>query len=129
MADDCTVKEEKNPNIVYPRSQYIDLMNNRIVPAIPDFTWTPSTDGAVDDEGYAIVEVQAAGHHTGISLEFPNLDPIPPSGKRFRLQPARVKVKVDDGKIHEIVALKTSPGPLALYEELGGKIPQEMQNV
>lgn len=95
-------------------------MCNRIAPAIPDFTWTPDTDGVVDDDGYAIVEIQAAGHHSGAPLEFPNLEPLPATGRRFHLPGGHLKVKVTDGKIQEIVGLKSNPGPLALYEELRG---------
>ena len=100
-------------------------MCNRVDPAIPDFTWTPATDGAVADDGYAVVEVEAAGHHTGdLFCLGSKLPPIPPSGIRFRLPPTMHKVKVENGQIQEIITLGgEDPGPVALYKALGGSVP------
>ena len=52
---------------------------------------------------------------------------VPPSGQRFRMPPEILKVRVEDGKIKEIVALKGEhSGPLALYKELAklAQMPQ-----
>lgn len=100
----------------------MNLMCNCIAPAIPDWNWTPATDGIVDDEGFALVTVQATGHHSGGTLNFPTLPPVPASGKRFKLPPSLLKVKVEEGQIKEIVALKgDKSGLMALYDTLAGE--------
>jgi hypothetical protein len=98
-------------------------MCNRVAPAIPDFTWTPATDGVVDAEGYAIVEVEPVGHHTGAPLDLGRRDlpPIPPTGGRFKLPVAVKRVRVEDGVIREIRTVGgEDAGPLALYRAVGG---------
>jgi hypothetical protein len=52
---------------------------------------------------------------------------VPPSGSRFSLPPEFLKVKVEDGQIKEMVAIKGEhTGPLALYDELArlARLPQ-----
>lgn len=91
-------------------------------PAVPDFTWTAATDGAVDAEGFAIVEVEVAGHHTGAALDLgPGLPPVPPTGGRFKLPVAMKRVRVENGMIQEIRTVGgEGAGPLALYRAVGG---------
>lgn len=47
--------------------------------------------------------VQATGHHTGTHFELPGRPPVAPSGRRVRLQPELMKVRVEGGRIQEIV--------------------------
>lgn len=76
----------------------IDLMCNRVSPAIPDFSWTPGTDGEVDDEGYAIVEIEPSGHHSGAPLDLGHsYSIIQPSNKRIKLPLSILRVLVVDG--------------------------------
>ena len=99
-------------------------MCNRIAPAIPDFKWSAATDGEIAVDGFALVFIDATGHHTGAPLDLgSHLEPLPPSGKRFKLPQAIKKVKVEGGKILEIRAIgEEGTGPLAIYTALGGKL-------
>lgn len=101
-------------------------MCNRIAPAIPDFSWTPATDGEVADDGFSIVTVQVTGHHNGAPLDLgPPLPPLPADGKRLHLPPAIKKVKVEGGKIQQVLAVGVEgAGPLALYKALGDVVPE-----
>ena len=104
-------------------------MCNRVLPAIPDFSWTAATDAKVANDGYCIVLVQASGHHNGAPLDLGGpFPPVPATGKRFALPPAVKKVKVEDGKITEIIAVggHEGTGPLALYKAVGGTVPEEV---
>lgn len=47
--------------------------------------------------------VQATGHHTGTQFELPGRPPVAPSGRRVRLEPELMKVRVEGGRVHEIV--------------------------
>jgi hypothetical protein len=97
-------------------------MCERVHPAIPDYTWTPATDGAVAADGYAVVELEPAGHHVGGAFDLgPDYSPIPPSGQRFKLPPSMKRVKVENGKVKEIIAMRghgAEIGPVVLYNAL-----------
>jgi hypothetical protein len=82
----------------YDKRAFINIVNNVVGEAAPDFSWTAATDGAVDADGYAIVEVEPTGHHTGQPLALPGHPEIPPSGTRFHLPRALFKVKVEGGR-------------------------------
>lgn len=97
--------------------------------SVPDWNWTHATDAIVDGEGYAVVFLQPTGHFTGKPYRSPSHAERPAlaaDGRRFALAPETVRVKVEGGKIKEIVTLPVrGGGPRGLYEALGGKIPKE----
>ncbi|KAK9917218.1 hypothetical protein WJX75_001950 [Coccomyxa subellipsoidea] len=124
LADNFEIVEAGENPKSYSKSEWITLILDHTIPAIPDFQWGHATDGAKDDDGYSIVIVQATGHHTGKAFtlggKFP---PVEASGKRFVLEEEKVRVKVEDGKIQRMEVLPVKgAGPLALYKALGGKI-------
>ncbi len=41
-------------------AEWIDILADRIAPAVPDFTWAASTNGSKDDAGWALVAVQVS---------------------------------------------------------------------
>ncbi|KAK9815232.1 hypothetical protein WJX72_000391 [[Myrmecia] bisecta] len=124
LADDFELVSVGKKTETYNKQQWKDLLLKYTLPAIPDFNFTHATDGSKDDEGYCIVTVQATGHHTGKPFELPGLPPIPASNKRFALAEEKIKVKVEDGQIKQMVILPVkNAGPLALYKALGGKVP------
>ncbi|KAL3138904.1 hypothetical protein ABBQ32_005726 [Trebouxia sp. C0010 RCD-2024] len=106
LADDAQVVEQGAKLRTYNKSEWINLMANHVVPAVPDFKWGHSTDGSKDEDGYSIVTVQ-----------------VEPKHEKFKLQEATLKVKVEDQKIQEIVMEPArGAGFLAMYEALGGKV-------
>lgn len=110
----------------FSKDDYIRMVCDVTLPAIPDFKWGHATNGDVDDDGFCIVAVQASGHHTGGPLKMPGLEPLPPSGKHFCLAEEIQKVKVQGNKVVEVEVLpQKGAGPRALYQALGGKIPVE----
>lgn len=58
LADDAQIVEQGAKLRTYNKSEWINLMANHVVPAVPDFKWGHSTDGSKDDDGYSIVTVQ-----------------------------------------------------------------------
>eukprot|EP00878_Enallax_costatus_P014292 GHUV01014950.1.p1 GENE.GHUV01014950.1~~GHUV01014950.1.p1 ORF type:complete len:200 (+),score=42.51 GHUV01014950.1:361-960(+) len=105
-------------------ADYIKMVCDVTLPAIPDFKWGHATNGDVDNDGWCIVTVQAFGHHTGGPLEMPGLEPLPPTGKYFCLAEEIQRVKVQGGKVVEVEVLPTKgAGPRAFYQALGGKLP------
>lgn len=126
LADDATiyVETKDEPPRNYSKDDWIKLMCGVVAPAIPDFNWSPTTEGSKDDDGYCIVEVQATGHHTGTAFAVEGLPPVPATGKRFLLQEEVVKVKVERGQVTEVRVLPVSgAGIFALYQALGGELP------
>eukprot|EP00884_Botryococcus_braunii_P000908 jgi/Botrbrau1/10818/Bobra.0064s0022.1 len=118
--------QEEGGKKVYTRDDWIKLMCDTVAPAIPDWNWTHATDGYVDKDGFAIVIVQATGHHTGAPFVIPGsaLPPLPADGKRFLLNQEVIRAKVEEGKITEFIVIPSEgAGPRALYVALGGKIP------
>ncbi|PSC71078.1 glycosyl hydrolase [Micractinium conductrix] len=106
------------------KADFIECMCNGVAPALPDFSWTAATDGSVDKDGYAIVAVRASGHHTGAPFQLPGLPAVPPSGRRAALEDEMMKVRVEGGRIREIVVLPSQgAGPLALYQAVGADAP------
>lgn len=123
MTDDFKMTEDGGSK-VYSKAEYLAVLCDCVLPAVPDFRWGAATNGEVDKDGYAIVTVAATGHHTGAPLQLPGLEPVPASGKHFCLADEVQKVKVEGDKVKEIVVLPTKgAGPRALYVTLGGKLP------
>jgi hypothetical protein len=60
-------------------------------------------------DGYAIVSVKVSGHHTGAPFALPGLPPVPASGRRVTLEQQLMKVKVEGGRIREIVVSARLP--------------------
>ncbi|GBF97843.1 hypothetical protein Rsub_11193 [Raphidocelis subcapitata] len=105
----------------FGRGDYVGMMLTTLA-AIPDFNWGAATTGDVADDGYCVVVVRASGHHTGGDLRLPGRDPLPPSGRHFCLAEEVHKLKVEHGKVKEILVLPNKgAGPSALYAALGGK--------
>lgn len=109
----------------FGRRDYVSLMYDVILPAIPDFQWGHASNYEVDRDGYVLVTVQACGHHTGKPFSLPGLPPIPASGRHFCLEEEAQMVRVENGQVKEIKVFPVrGAGPLALYEALGGEVPQ-----
>lgn len=118
------LREEAGHSRRHGKADFIEVMCGSVAPAIPDFTWSAATDGEADKDGFAIVVVQASGHHTGAPFSLPGLPPVPPSGRRVVLGEEVMKVRVEGGRIREIQVLPSEgAGPLALYKALGGEVP------
>jgi len=68
------------------------------------------------------VELEPDGHHVGGAFDLgPDYSPIPPSGQRFKLPPSMKRVKVENGKVKEIIAMRghgAEIGPVVLYNAL-----------
>jgi hypothetical protein len=65
------------------------------------------------------VAVQVTGHHTGAPFALPGLSPVEPSGRRVALGMQLLRVRLEKGRIREIVVLPSEgAGPLALYQAL-----------
>jgi len=123
MADDFKMSEDGGSK-TYSKEEYLAVLCDCVLPAVPDFRWGAATNAETDNDGYAIVTVAATGHHTGAPLKLPGLEPVAPSGKHFCLPDEVQKVKVQGDKIKEIVVLPTKgAGPRGLYIALGGKLP------
>lgn len=58
LSDQAQVTEQGSQSRTYNKSEFVNLLCNHVVPAIPDFNWGHSTDGAADKEGYALVTCQ-----------------------------------------------------------------------
>ncbi|KAL0041955.1 hypothetical protein WJX79_010249 [Trebouxia sp. C0005] len=87
---------------------------------------SPKSHATKDKDGYCLVTVQATGHHTGKPLRIPGSEmaKVDTSQKKFTLQEASLKVKVEDGQIQEINMMPTKgAGFTGLYEALGGRVP------
>jgi SnoaL-like polyketide cyclase len=69
-------------------------------------------------------ETTASGTHTGAPFGFKHRPKIPPTGRRFENDPARLFFTVVDGKIDriEVVAIGSRTGPLGIYEAIGGVV-------
>lgn len=126
LSDNAKVVEEGPQPRTYNKSEFINLVCNHVSPAIPDFNWGHATSGENDKEGYAVVTCQASGQHTGKALRIPGseLPKVEAQQKQFKLQPADLKVKVEDGKIQEIVMPSSEAGFSAIYQAVGGKARQ-----
>lgn len=125
LADDAQIVEQGAKLRTYNKSEWMNLMANHVVPAVPDFKWNHSTDGSKDQDGYSIVTVQATGKHSGKAFRIPGseLPKVEPKHEKFQLQEATLKVKVEDQKIQEILMEpERGAGFLAMYEALGGKV-------
>ena len=94
LAPDFTIREDGGgpEQRRYSRAEWINLMCNHVGMAVPDFSWTAATDGEVAADGYAVVAVQACGHHTGTPLSMLDLPSVsrttPLQG--LQQQPARL---------------------------------------
>lgn len=124
LADDFVMSEMGHARR-FTKGDYVGMMTNVTLPAVPDFSWSAASTGDVADDGYCLVVVRASGHHTGGDLCLPGLEPLPPSGKRFCLAEEVHKLKVDiTGRVTEIVVLPNKgAGPRAMYQALGGTLP------
>lgn len=58
LADDAQIVEQGTKLRTYNKSEWINLVANHVVPAVPDFKWGHATDGSKDDDGYSVVTVQ-----------------------------------------------------------------------
>lgn len=126
LSDNVQIVEQSPKSRTYNKSEWINVLTNHVVPAIPDFKWCHATDATKDKDGYCLVKVQATGHHTGKPLRIPGSEmaKVDTSQKNFTLQEASLKVKVEDGQIQEINMMPTKgAGFTGLYEALGGRVP------
>ena len=68
LSDNVKIVEEGTPSRTYNKSEFINLLCNHVVPAIPDFDWCHATSGENDKEGYAVVTCQVCSanymHHS-----------------------------------------------------------------
>lgn len=125
LADDAQIIEQGAKVRTYNKSEWVNLVANHVIPAVPDFKWGHDTDGSKDDDGYSVVTVQATGKHSGKPFRIPGseLPKVEPKQEKFKLQEATLKVKVEDEKIQEIVMEPAKgAGFLAMYEAIGGKV-------
>ena len=58
LAEDAQIIEQGAKVRTYNKSEWINLVSNHVVPAIPNFKWGHTTDGSKDDDGYSVVTVQ-----------------------------------------------------------------------
>ena len=58
LADDAQIIEQGAKVRTYNKSEWINLVTNHVVPAIPNFKWGHATDGSKDVDGYSVVTVQ-----------------------------------------------------------------------
>lgn len=124
LSDNAQIVEQGPKSRVYNKSEWINLLVNHVVPAVPDYSWCHSTDGANDKQGFCTVRVQATGNHTGKPFRVPGseLPKVDARQKQFTLQETSLQVRVEGGKIQEIQMLPAEgAGFLALYEAVGGK--------
>lgn len=77
LADDAQIIEQGAKVRTYNKSEWVNLVTNHVVPAIPNFNWGHKTDGSKDDDGYSVVTVQvrllaaaAAWRHLAIAGSF-----------------------------------------------------------
>ncbi len=180
LSDNAQIVEQSPKSRTYNKSEWINVLTNHVVPAIPNYKWCHATDATKDKDGYCLVTVQvqhlplhfccpcisaahatqgyacvsqvsayvssclqATGHHTGKPLRIPGSEMAkviaPPicrlcfcccvcplstlqqmarnkslqwlscycmqldtTQKKFTLQEASLKVKIEDGQIQEI---------------------------
>ena len=58
LSDNAKIVEEGTQPRTYNKTEFVNLLSNHIVPAIPDFSWCHATSGQNDKEGYAVVTCQ-----------------------------------------------------------------------
>lgn len=58
LADDAQIIEQGAKVRTYNKSEWVNLVANHVIPAVPDFKWGHDTDGSKDDDGYSVVTVQ-----------------------------------------------------------------------
>lgn len=58
LADDAQIIEQGAKVRTYNKSEWVNLVTNHVIPAIPNFKWGHATDGSKDDDGYSVVTVQ-----------------------------------------------------------------------
>ena len=60
LSDNAKIVEEGTQPRTYNKTEFVNLLSNHIVPAIPDFSWCHATSGQNDKEGYAVVTCQVS---------------------------------------------------------------------
>ena len=58
LADSAQIVEHGPQSRKFNKSEWINLVVNHVVPAVPDYKWCHSTDATADKEGYCMVTVQ-----------------------------------------------------------------------
>ena len=125
LAYSFTLREDGSPR-AFTKADYVTTVAAAYASA-PDWTWAAATDGLTDEDGWSIVELQPSGHFTQpyTPPSHPDWATLQPDGRRFVLAPETVKVRVEGGKVAQIVTLPVrGGGPRGLYEALGGKVPR-----
>ena len=126
LAETFTLREDGSPR-AFTKADYVTTMAAAYASA-PDWTWAAATDGLTDEDGWSIVELQPSGHFLGAPYtppSHPDWATLQPHGRRFVLAPETVKVRVEGGKVAQIVTLPVrGGGPRGLYDALGGKVPR-----
>ena len=56
------------PELSVLAAEWIDILADRIAPAVPDFTWAASTDGSKDDAGWSLVAVQVSTEIRAVAI-------------------------------------------------------------
>ena len=58
LSDNVQIVEQSPKSRTYNKSEWINVLTNHVVPAIPDFKWCHATDATKDKDGYCLVKVQ-----------------------------------------------------------------------
>ena len=58
LSDNAQIVEQGPKTRTYNKSEWINLLVNHVVPAVPDYNWCHATDATKDKDGYCIVKVK-----------------------------------------------------------------------
>ena len=58
LSDNAQIVEQSPKSRTYNKSEWINVLTNHVVPAIPDYKWCHATDATKDKDGYCLVTVQ-----------------------------------------------------------------------
>jgi len=58
LSDNAQIVEQSPKSRTYNKSEWINVLTNHVVPAIPDYKWCHATDATKDKDGYCLVKVQ-----------------------------------------------------------------------
>ena len=58
LSDNAQIVEQSPKSRTYNKSEWINVLTNHVVPAIPNYKWCHATDATKDKDGYCLVKVQ-----------------------------------------------------------------------
>ena len=58
LSDNAQIVEQSSKSRTYNKSEWINVLTNHVIPAVPDYKWCHATDATKDKDGYCIVKVQ-----------------------------------------------------------------------